>query len=99
MPEHQPGLVENDEARTSVQALLDAAKQVGQDGNQVSLAHVHQLFNLKALEASKRKAIGFGIQKLSHRSVDCVVMEGILDFTHLDPADEVRQRAAGRGSH
>ncbi|MNT70162.1 hypothetical protein D3C72_2085190 [compost metagenome] len=50
MSEHQPGFVQNDEAWRARQPFFDSAKQVGENRYEISLAHIHELLDLDALE-------------------------------------------------
>ncbi len=99
MAEHQPGLVENDEAWVPRQALFDTAEEIEEDRHEIALAHVHQLLDLEGLERAKGQAVRFGVEKLAHRSVDRVVLQRGLDLAHLDAADEIGQRAAAGVGH
>ena len=83
MSEHQPGLIEDDEAGRSSEALFDAAEQIGEHRHEIAVAHVHELLDLECLERAKRQTIGFGIEQLPHRSIDRVVVESVLDLAHL----------------
>ncbi|CKX12702.1 Uncharacterised protein [Mycobacterium tuberculosis] len=99
MTQHQPGFIEDDEARRAGQPFLDAAKHVGQDWNEIALAHVHQLLDLEGLEGAEHQPVLLRIEQLSHRTVDRVVMQRVLDLAHLHARDEVRQRSPARLSH
>ena len=99
MAEHQPGLVENDEAWRTGQALFDAPEEIEKDRHEIALAHVHQFLDLEGLEGAKGEAVRFGVEKLAHRSVDRVVLQRGLDLAHLDAADEIGERTAAGVGH
>lgn len=44
MAKHQPGLVEQDQARRAGQALLNPPEEIGEHGDEVACPHVHQFF-------------------------------------------------------
>ena len=90
MAQHQPGLVQDDEAGRPGKALFDAAEQIEQHWNKVPLAHAHQLLDLKSLQHAQRQPICFGIEQLAHRPIDRIVNQRILDLARLHPRDKVR---------
>ena len=67
----------------------DSPAQVGQDRDKVALAHIHQLLDLEGLERSEQQAVPLSIEQLAHRTIDGVVMQGVLDLAHLYAGDKV----------
>ncbi len=92
MTEHQPSLIQKYQARRAIEPLLDPVEEIGKGRYEITLAHVHELFNLEALERAKREAVFFRVEKLTHRPVEGIMMKGILDLPHLHAADKVRKR-------
>ena len=83
-----------------VSRFLDAAKQVGENRDEIALAHVHQLLDLEASgKLQSVKPVLFGVEQLAHRTIDSIVMQRILDLAHLHAGDKIRKRAPLRLRH
>lgn len=59
----------------------------------------HELLDLEGLEGAEGEAILLGVEKLPHRAIDCVMMQRVLDLSHLYPAHEIGNRSAWRARH
>ncbi len=84
---------------SAIETLLDPPEQIGQYGHEIAFAHVHQLFYLKGLEGTERQTVFLGVEKLSHWTINGIVMQRVFDFAHLHPTCEVGQRSSGRADH
>ena len=97
--EHQPGLIKDDQAWVPGQAHLDPAEEIEKDGDEIALAHIHEFLDLEGLEHPKRQPVLLGIEELSHRTVDRVMVKRGLDLAHLNAAHEIRERSAAGLGH
>ena len=93
MSQHDPGFIKNQDGRIAVHGLLNAMKQVGQNRDQVLVAQVHQLLDLKDHEGREAQGVGIRVQQPPHGSLHSVVLDGFLDFPILHHMIEVGQRA------
>ena len=75
MPEHDPGLIEQQVCRLPAQRALETAEQVEQDRDQVPLAHRHQILDLEDQEVPLRQAVMFGVEQPAERAFQRVVAQ------------------------
>lgn len=66
-PQHDPGFIQYEKGRLTVQRFLDPVENVEQDRDQVAISLFHQLFHFKDRERGLTQIVRPGVQKHPHR--------------------------------
>ena len=78
MPKHDPSLIKYQERRLPIERVFNPMKEVEQDGDQVFVPQVHEVFQFKNHERRHAQGVRLGVQKTPHSPFPCVVAEGLL---------------------
>ena len=93
MRKHNPGFIQNEKGRLTVQRFLDPVENVEQDRDQVAISLFHQLFHFKDRERGLTQVVRPGVQKHPHRPPLCVVGQSLAERLLLNGIHEMRQGA------
>lgn len=99
MTQHEPGLIEDDECRTTIQRFFNATEEIEQHRQRVFLIHVHEVFNLKRHEVRNIKAILCCIEQMTHVAINSVLLERLTNGIVLYRDREFRQGFVMRFRH
>ncbi|SVL22593.1 Uncharacterised protein [Klebsiella pneumoniae] len=91
MTQHEPGLIEDDECRTTIQRFFNATEEIEQHRQRVFLIHVHEMFNLERHEVRNIKTIFFCIEQMTHVAINGVLFECLTNDIVLNRNRKFRQ--------
>ena len=93
MPQHDPRLVQHEQAGLACKAVFNTVEQIEQHRNQVDLAHLHECFDLKDSEAGQGQSVFLGVQQVPHCACPGVMPERLLHLIVLQCVPEIGERA------